>query len=270
MLTTRIQCGKVRLRRSPGTLCPSAQCEVMPVRALIMEGRGGGGWNREDVQSTLHLGWSGAEVLFTLLARDACTGASLAAFDLLIVQAQSRGHWLETIRQARSQTPAVIIVVSSSYDENDLIEAIEAGADDYVPLPLNRALFVARTRAALRRAGGIAARAPSIPAQCGRLRIDPERYEACVEGFSLELTTTEFRLLFELTRQSEYVVRKGPLCRAVWGHEGSSEDAVLRKYIQSLRRKLDQAGGDAVGIVTVPGVGYKLISSETVASAALA
>jgi two-component system KDP operon response regulator KdpE len=173
--------------------------------------------------------------------------------------------WLSAVRQFRASTQAVIIVVAEEYDEGDLIEAVEAGADDYLQVPLQRILFVARIRSTIRRAHGW--RAEAQPSACGGLH---DRYEASVNGSSLHLTPTEFQILFQLTQQSGTITRSEELFRTVWHDDSRACAPTLRKYIQQLRRKLAECPECKAAIVTVPGVGYRLVSEEDPSAGRLA
>jgi DNA-binding response OmpR family regulator len=165
--------------------------------------------------------------------------------------------WLWVIKETRKITSAVLLVLFQAFKEDDVIEAIEAGADDYIHTPINSPLFVTRVRAALRRR--LPAEAPIAPAHCGALDIDPDRYEAVINGNALRLTATEFKILHLMAQRGGSVTRKGTLRDLVWGGDDPVlYDATLRKHIQSLRKKLAEADGSNVVISTIPGVGYKL------------
>ncbi|MCH7484032.1 MAG: response regulator transcription factor [Chloroflexi bacterium] len=224
------------------------------MRAVINRGGGGG----EDIIAGLHLGWPGSEV--TLRSSIESIAEDLRSFDVVVVQCCSRrSEWLSSIRTIREDFQGVIVSASAGDTELDLIEALDAGADDHFALPLNPAMFVARVRAALRRLG----KSPSGEVrriECGYLTIDPERYEAYVGHQMLDLTATEFTILAELAGRDELVTKKAAICSLVWGRYGRAEDAALRKHIQLIRRKLSDVSGGIVSIATVTGVGFRLVS----------
>lgn len=215
-----------------------------------------------DVASALHLGWSEATVEEARTTEDALGSIASYSPQILVINGAAEAvNWLGAVRQIRAITDAVIIVIAEDFDEGDLIEAVEAGADDYLQVPLQRALFVARIRSAIRRVHGWR-HGGSQTATCGGLTIDPERYEASVNGTSLRLTPTEFQILFQLTRRSGVVTRSEELFRTVWHDESQACGATLRKHIQLIRNKLASCEESRTAIVTVPGVGYKLVNED--------
>jgi two-component system KDP operon response regulator KdpE len=231
------------------------------MQALVI----GGGARRFalDVASALHLGWSEASVEQAFTIESALDFVARSSPQVIVVNCEAAGiDWLSIVRRVRSMADAVIIVVAQDYDEGDLIEAVDAGADDYLQVPLQRAVFVARVRSAFRRAHGWR-NANGHCAVSGDLQIDPDSYLASVNGASLHLTPTEFQILLHLTQRSGMVTRTDDLCRTIWHEQAHySCGATLRKYIQQLRRKLGECPECKTAIVTVPGVGYRLISEQ--------
>lgn len=228
------------------------------MRSILVGGAGGG---LEDVRASVHLGWPRSQV--TAVPPDLACGATLreSAPDLIIVQVASRRvDSFSLVRALREWYAGVIVVVSRYESEATVIEALDVGADDCFTLPLNRSLFVARTRAALRRAGADReAPSPGV-LRFGDLVIDEDRHEARVDGRVLDLTCMEFKLVVHLAMRGEMVARKEALCESMWGRHGVCEDAALRKHIQLVRRKLRHAASEALSIETVPGVGYRLVN----------
>lgn len=213
----------------------------------------------EDAVSSIHLGWPRSDVkLVSLGARLADTVRGLSP-DLVVVRLpSSRSGRLTILRDLSGTFRGVLAVVSEESGEADVIEALDMGADDYFSLPLNKALFVARIRAALRRVRGEAHGAASDH-RIGELVVDPGRREASIHGHYLALTPTEFKVLGDIAARGDLVSSKEALCEDVWGPHGAYEDAALRKHIQNIRRKLRKVAGYAVSIETVPGVGYRLV-----------
>ena len=229
------------------------------MKALVLEGGGGG---VRDVTSALHTGWEGAVVAHSRMERQALELCRRLRPDVIVFDAEgSDSQWLGLVREARETSSAAIIVISTEYNESDLIEAVEAGADDYLPAPINRSIFVAKVRAALRRIPTLAPQ-ESSPVSCGELTLDPDRHEAGISGRPLPLTASEFDLLLHLARRNGLVARKEALCSVIWGEDGQVYAANLRKHIEHLRRKLSEVPGSTVSIVTLPKVGYRLIEDD--------
>jgi two-component system KDP operon response regulator KdpE len=213
----------------------------------------------EDAVSSIHLGWPRTEVKLI------SPGVGLADIirnlspGLVVVHLSSdRSDRLAVLDELSGSFRGVLAAVSEQSGEADVIEALDMGADDYFALPLNKALFVARVRAALRRVRREASEA-STGNQFGQLVVDSERREASVAGRCVPLTPTEFRVLGDIAARGDLVASKEALCEDVWGPHTSYEDAALRKHIQNIRRKLRKVAGYAVSIETVPGVGYRLV-----------
>jgi len=226
------------------------------LRALLVDGGGGGA---EEVIIALHLGWEGSEVARTTTGRGALQDLRRLTPDVVAINgtiSDVEGPLL--VQQMRHFSDAVIIAISLDYDEGELIDLTEAGADDYMSSPIDRTRFIARVRAALRRVR------PRVDQESAVINwrdlvVDRGRHEVKIGEQPLRLTATEFKLMFEIVQRGELVSSKSSLCEAVWG-ETSSElyGDLLRKYVHNLRRKLREVDGSLISIVTVPSVGYKL------------
>jgi DNA-binding response OmpR family regulator len=143
-------------------------------------------------------------------------------------------------------------------DEMEVITALEAGADDYVRLPCDLTEIMTRVWALLRRADFRPTHQHESPLHSGRLLINPSTYEAFFNGERLALTSTEFRLLHLLARNRGMVVQHQTLERAIWGEQTNSA-GLVKKYVQRLRRKLDDDARMPRWIASVHGVGYRFI-----------
>jgi len=238
------------------------------LRALVVDADGG----REGlsgVVSALHLGWTDVHV-HQVHARELRPGVVEAlAPDLVVVCAAEPGlTWLEHIRAIRQGTSAVIAAVVSDSNESSLIEAVDAGADLFLSLPISLPAFVARTRATLRRAR------PSVDTPsavtCGDLVVDPESYEVRLHGQLLQVTPTEFQILYCLAKRGGRVSPKALLCSGIWNDERVLDDTTLRKHIQQLRRKFAAVPHANASIVTIPSVGHKLVPKPADGSALMA
>ena len=170
--------------------------------------------------------------------------------------------WLRLLREIRCLSGAVAIALSRQFSEGELMVAVEAGADDYMQVPVSSTQFMARVQAALRRAHRFA-NGEEVVATYGALEVDPARYEARVNGQCLKLTATEFKILLHMARHGGRVVRNESLRNLIWGEDAEVYGPCLRKYIQHLRRRLEEVPDGKTSIVTVPKVGYKLMNGHS-------
>ena len=167
---------------------------------------------------------------------------------------------LTVIRRVRREAVTPILVISARGRETDKIEALEAGADDYVTKPYGIGEVRARIAALLRRAGCPAGE-PSGVLRNGSITLDPVRRLVTVRGADLDLTPREYELLKQMLAAPGRVLTRGRLLRAVWGTAYSDEGHYLHVYVSRLRRKLAAADpeGDAKDLVAAePGVGYRV------------
>jgi len=163
------------------------------------------------------------------------------------------------IRRIRREASTPILVLSIRSDERGKVEALDAGADDFVTKPVGMAELDARLRAALRRAMG-----PDADSE-GRLRVgtvvmDGRQHSVTVAGHPVALTPREFELLRVLLSDAGRVVTRARLLRAIWGQAYSSESHYLHVYVSQVRAKLAAADPDGSGrdvITTEPGIGYR-------------
>ncbi len=167
---------------------------------------------------------------------------------------------LHVVSVIRREAATPIVILSGRYEEQEKVEALDRGADDYVTKPFGVDELRARLRAALRRAAGPAGdTAGRITA--GPLVLDPALHEVRLEGRLVELTPREFEILRVLLTHRGRVVTKGRLLRAVWGEVYQGEDSYVYVHVSQLRRKLaaaDPAGVIGGLILTEPGVGYRI------------
>lgn len=172
---------------------------------------------------------------------------------------------LGVLRRVRRDATTPVIVLSARGEERDKVEALDAGADDYLAKPFGMAELHARVRAALRRT--LASKVdPSGAAVIGSLRLEPERRIVTVAEAELHLTPREYELMKVLLANAGRVVTRGRLLRAVWGTAYAEEGHYLHVYIGQIRRKiaaLDPNGSLADLFVAEPGVGYRVRSAES-------
>jgi len=161
---------------------------------------------------------------------------------------------LELCRRFRHKSNAPIIVLSVKGEERTKVQALDAGADDYVTKPFGINELLARVRASLRRVpheepqGGII--------QEGDFRVDLDAHVASVRDRELKLTPKEFDLLVFLARNARKVVTHRKLLAAVWGPNSTEQPEYLRVFIGQLRKKIEEKGSQSY-ILTEPWVGYR-------------
>ena len=163
---------------------------------------------------------------------------------------------VETVRDEGIGTP--IVVVSARGGEQDRIDVLELGADDYLVKPFSMKELVARVKVAARR--GVRAQEPrrGDAIEIEELFIDPSAFEAYVDGESVELTPTEFRLLYALAAERGRVVTRDELLQRIWGRRLSPRDRTVDVFVRKLREKVDARAARHTFIHTRYGVGYKL------------
>ena len=171
---------------------------------------------------------------------------------------------LELIADIREHTAAPIIVLSAREAEREKVRAFDLGADDYLTKPFGLDELFARIRVALRHTVGAAGQAAVF--RTGGLVIDLERRRVSVDGEEVRLTPTEYQLLVALARKADRVLTAPMLLREVWGPEYGDEDHYLHVYVARLRKKIERDPQRPRYIMTEPGVGYRLLTSDAAAA----
>jgi two-component system KDP operon response regulator KdpE len=166
----------------------------------------------------------------------------------------------EVLRQIRAFSDVPVVMLTARDDAMDKVKGLELGADDYVTKPFNHLELMARVKAVLRRLEMPAptSRAPSFTA--GELEVDFGRQQARLRGERLDLTPTEYKLLYHLVRNAGHVLSQGTLLAKVWGREYVDEVDYIRVYIRRLRDKLGDSSDAPRYIRTERGIGYRFIS----------
>ena len=167
------------------------------------------------------------------------------------------GDGIDLTRRVREWSRVPVIVISARGREADKVEALDAGADDYLTKPFGVNELLARLRVALRhaRAAGGAA-APVLEA--GALRVDLARRVVTLDGAELHLTPIEYRLLALLAQNAGRVLTHQHLLREVWGAGHTHQPHYLRVYMAALRRKVERDPARPALLHTEQGVGYRL------------
>jgi len=175
--------------------------------------------------------------------------------DLILLDVNMPGRsGLETCREIRASSDVPIIMLTVRNSESDKVQALDAGADDYVVKPFGSEELMARIRAALRRV------APSdLPPAfvSADLKIDFEKRAVLVKGNPVRLTPKELDLLRHLVANQGKTVGHRRLLQAVWGPDYGDETEYLRVFINQLRKKIEPAPQNPRYIHTEPWVGYR-------------
>jgi two-component system, OmpR family, KDP operon response regulator KdpE len=165
------------------------------------------------------------------------------------------GDGVDLTRRLREWTRAPVIVLSARGREEDKVDALDAGADDYLTKPFGTNELLARMRVALRHAQA----APAEPAviEVGPLRVDLARREVTLDAREVHLTPTEYKLLALLARHAGKVLTHRQILREVWGPH-ATEAHYVRVQMAELRKKVEPDPARPRLLVTEPGVGYRL------------
>jgi two-component system, OmpR family, KDP operon response regulator KdpE len=167
---------------------------------------------------------------------------------------------IEVIRRIRSWSSMPIVVLSARIQERSKIEALDAGADDYVTKPFGVGELLARVRVALRHATRSATGQSILSFE--DTRIDLERRQVVRNGQPVHLTPIEFKLLTCLARHLGLVVTHRQLLTEVWGPTHATHTHYLRIYMKQLREKLEADAVRPKHLVTETGIGYRLLADE--------
>jgi two-component system KDP operon response regulator KdpE len=167
---------------------------------------------------------------------------------------------VEVIRRIREWSPMPILVLSARIQERSKIEALDAGADDYVTKPFGVGELLARVRVALRHASRAANGSDAL--QLGDATIHFQKRMATKDGAEIHLTPIEFRLLACLAKHLGMVVTHRQLLTEVWGPTHAADTHYLRVYMKQLREKLEFDPVQPKHLLTETGVGYRLVAED--------
>ncbi len=163
---------------------------------------------------------------------------------------------VEVIKGLRGWTRVPIIVLSARHASDEKVEALDAGADDYVTKPFGMDELLARMRAAVRRAEPVAGEDDSVVVT-ESFTVDLAAKKVNRDGADVRLTPTEWHLLEVLVRNAGRLVSQTQLLQEVWGPAYRTETNYLRVYLAQLRRKLESDPSHPRHFITEPGMGYR-------------
>jgi two-component system response regulator VicR len=199
-----------------------------------------------------------------LIARDgeeALAKAVQEQPDLIILDLMlPRLDGLEVCRALRRERDVPIIMLTARDAEVDRVVGLELGADDYVVKPFSVRELMARVKSVLRRAAPRPEQAAADTIRAGALTVDAAHHEARWRDIELKLTALDFDLLYTLARHAGQVLSREQLLQQVWGYDYYGDTRAVDAAIKRLRAKLRRTASEAEVIVTVRGVGYKLVT----------
>jgi two-component system KDP operon response regulator KdpE len=165
----------------------------------------------------------------------------------------------ETLRLLREVSTVPVILLTVKSEEEDKIQGLELGADDYITKPFSPRELSSRVNAVLRRAEWPAPAPRTVLRIDDWLEIDFNRHQVIVNGERIDLRPTEYRLLNHLVQNAGWVVPHETLLAKVWGYEYRDETHYLRLYINYLRKKIEPDPSNPKYILTERGVGYRFV-----------
>ena len=167
---------------------------------------------------------------------------------------------IEVCRRMREASDVPIILLSARDAEVDRVLGLESGADDYVTKPFSMAELLSRVRAVLRRRDLDLRATGSAVMRIGRLEIDPVRHTVSVDGKPVRLTPSEFKLLALLAGEPERVFTRREVMQHLWDSTYVGDQRACDIHMSNLRRKVERDPESPEQLVTVRGVGYKLVA----------
>ena len=215
----------------------------------------------ESVRLGFMVQWREVDLLAAATGREGLDLVEREAPDLVLLDIglpDADGY--KVLEDIRAFSDVPVVMLTARDDTMDKVKGLELGADDYVTKPFNHLELLARIKALLRRLDMPApkSRAPSFRA--GELEVDFAAQEARFRGERLELTPTEYKLLYHLVRNAGRVLTHGTLLAKVWGREYLDEVDYLRVYVRRLREKLEDDSDHPRYIRTERGLGYRFLT----------
>lgn len=211
---------------------------------------------------TYNLGREGYRVLSAVdgerglaVAQEHATSIDLIVLDIMLPKMSG----FHVLRQIRTGSNVPVLLLSARDDEQDKVDGLELGADDYVVKPFAQRELLARIRAAVRRRAVPAARPPAVITR-GNLRIEPDRRRAAVDETELQLRPKEFGLLLTLAMEPERIFGRQELLDTVWGTDVIVDERTVAVHVSWLRAKLQDAGLCDDVVHTVYGTGYRFVT----------
>ncbi|MEP6480560.1 MAG: response regulator transcription factor [Rhodoglobus sp.] len=206
------------------------------------------------------LGARGYEVVTASDGKAALDAAIKTRPDVIVIDLGMPGlTGIEVIEAIRGWSQVPVLVVSGRSESWDKVEALDAGADDYVTKPFSADELLARIRAMSRRTP---APTDDPVVTFGDVMVDLAARTVTLAGASVRLTPTEWRLLEVLLRNHDRLVTRETLLTEVWGPQYTTDTGYLRLYLSQLRKKLEPEPSTPRYLVTEAGMGYRFVSGS--------
>jgi len=214
------------------------------------------------------LGGMGFDVATAATGEEALAMVRARHYDIVLLDINMPGMGgVAACREMRSLKPALAIVMLTVRDsENDKVEALDAGADDYITKPFHIRELTARLRSALRRSA-LLPPAADEPIKIGEIELDPRRRSVLKNAEPVHLTPKEFDLLKHLMLRAGFPVTHSRLLSAVWGSEYAYQVEYLRTFVRQLRKKLEDDPANPKYLLTESHLGYRFREPEGVVAA---
>ena len=169
----------------------------------------------------------------------------------------------EICQKIRQVSDVPIIMLTALNHEQNLLQGLEVGADEFLSKPFSGEILLARAKTLLRRIGNGNGYPPTFKYNDGRLEIDAERHQILINGKQIKLTPTEFRLLVYLERHAGRALTYGQILDNVWGEEYRGSVDFVHVYISNLRSKIEENPKKPRYILSLHGVGYIFERQDT-------
>ena len=208
----------------------------------------------------LELGFQVAEAS---RGEEALQALRAAAYDAVLLDINMPGiGGIETLKRIRAFAPRLPVLMLTVRDqEEDKVEALDMGADDYVTKPFSTRELIARIRSAVRRVRA-PARPEDAPIEIGEIRLEPVKRLVTRRGAPVKLTRKEFDILYCLMSRAGRVVTYAKLLTAVWGADCREEVEYLRTFVRQLRKKIEDDPSNPLYLLTDVYVGYRFADAQ--------
>ena len=211
---------------------------------------------------TVQIRWPDAKVVATHLGERGVDMVETEKPDLVVLDLglpDISGY--EVLKRVRLFSVVPVLVLTVRSDEDDVVKALEYGADDYMIKPFRKLELLSRVQALLRRYTTFQEQGEETLV-CGPLSLDPNTGRLLYREKEIRLTNTERRILHHLMRNCGHVVTYTSLAEAVWGYDYPDAANSLKVYVRRLREKVEDDPGEPKLILTTAGIGYSLVKPE--------